>query len=385
MSNINLKRFVDVNIQQHVASVIRGSRDTVALFTAEGELGKTQSISSIAQAKDIYGSGSTTLAYLSMFFNNFGVKAYVIEGVLLENITSEMISDLDNNIILVAYAGLDNAVDDVYAKLKSIIIERNDDITIYGINEKVLLARTKLPDALLDTNNDIILDTNGEPILDVSELDNDELRNFAVKCSSMIGAEMTIAAYLTRINAYGSDTVHDYMFTAENIVAENVSDSFYQAVIESNLNIDIRLSNAVRNCGGNCKDGSDVVNTYMRIVLHQTITERLIALLSQKIKNSSGISKIYSALSEELEKYRICGYLTTDKIWTSESVSVLANDVSYTIIEKGTAITNGYIIRILPITSLTQEEKIQRKAPKIYVVLADQYSIRSITISGEVI
>ena len=385
MSNINLKRFVDINIQQHIASSIRGTRDTVALFTPEGTLGQTKTISSLSQAISEYGDYETTLAYLTMYFVNSGVKAYVIEGVELEDLTANMIAELNNEIILVAYAGADEDVDDTYLALKEIAIERNDDAEIYGINEKLILSRVNLPSPILDTDNIPILDTNGDEILDTAELDEDEVRNFVVKCSRVLGAEMTIAAYLTKINTYNSDTVYDYMFTAENIEEEDISDSFYEAIIATNLNIDIRLSGAIRNCGGNCKNGADIVNTFVRIVLHQTVTDRLIELLTQKIKNSSGVSKIYSTLSEELEKYRICGYLTTDKIWTDNTMKVVVNDVEYTIIEKGTALTSGYQVKILPITSLTAEDKIQRKAPRVYVILADQYGIRSITISGEVI
>ena len=90
-------------------------------------------------------------------------------------------------------------------------------------------------------------------------------------------------------------------------------------------------------------------------------------------------------ICSELERYKNAGYLTTDKIWTNEDLKISRNGVTYTIVEKGTPLTNGYIVTILPMTALTDEERAERSAPPIYVILADQYGIRKMTISGEII
>ena len=206
-----------------------------------------------------------------------------------------------------------------------------------------------------------------------------------VKYSDILGAEMTIAAYLTKIDVYKENSVRDYMFTQETITAENISDSDYELTTANNLNVDVNLADAVRNLGGNCKNGSDLTNTFVKIVLHQTLTEKLVSLLTTKLKNEDGISKIYATIVQELENYRTCGYLTTDKIWTDEDYTITYNSTSYTIIEKGTALTTGYFVKVLPMSSLTDADKIARKTPPIYVIIADQYGIRKITISGEVI
>lgn len=360
MAKIDLKRFVDINIKQHVVASVVGARDTVVLFTSEGSAGTKLLVESISDANTVYADMPNTLAYLKVFFENSGIKALVVEGVAIDNITADVIKDLDNSYICIAYASANNEIDANYAKLKSLAVARAADSTVYGINEKLILART--------TNDDA-----------------DSVKNFVVKRSSVQGAEMTIAAYLSKINVYGVDTVYDYAFTQEVLTAEDLTDSQFATVIANNMNVDIYLANSVRNCGGNCKDGADITNVYVRIILHQTLTDVLIQLLAQKIKNTSGISKIYAVISQELERYLTAGYLTTDKVWTDKDLTVTYNGASYTIIEQGTALTNGYVIRVLPFSSLTDADKAAHKAPPVYVIIADQYGIRQITINGEVI
>lgn len=360
MANVDLKRFVDINIERHIDSVLTGSRDTVVLFTPYGESGTKKLISSYSEAQTEYGEHADTLAYLKVFFDNSGAKVLVVEGTAYSAITAEIIGNLDNKYILVAAVVPDDNVADGYASLKAIATTRAANTSIYGINEKFILARTNSNDAA-------------------------NVTNFCVKYSNVLGAEMTIAAYLSKIDVYKQNTVYDYMFTQEVITAENVQDSAYETIVTENMNVDIDLANAIRNCGGNCKDGADITNSFVKIILHQTLTDRLINLLSEKIKGSSGISKIYNVLAQELNNYLTCGYLTTDKIWTDDDLTVTYNGTQYTIINKGTPLTNGYLIKVLPFNALTDSDKAARKAPPVYVIIADQYTIRQITITGEVI
>lgn len=374
MSKIDLRNFVDINIQAKVPAKVSGSRDTIILYTSEGNDKNSIKVSNSTKLDGFISLDSFTttygadmpnaLAYLKVFFDNKGVKCIVKPQVQISELTSQIITDLDNEYILVAYASAESDVITNYNSLKTIAknMLTQIDPEVYGINEKIILARTNV------------------------NTDTDEVKNFVVKFSSVQGAEMTIAAYLTRINVYGANTVNDYAFTAENITAENITDESYKLIINNNENVDIYLANAVRNCGGNCKDGIDIVNNFVRIILHQTLTNQLISLLTEKIKNSSGVAKIYTTCCAELDKYLINGYLSTDKVWTDDDYVVTKpNGVSYTIIEKGTPLLNGYNVTVLPLTSLTDDEIKAHKSPDIYIVIADQYGIRKITINGEVI
>lgn len=362
MAGINLKHFVDVNIKKKTAAAVNGSRGTMVLFTTEGTAGDVVTVNSIEEAKINLDGLTQTLKYLNVYFNHNGVAAKVIEGVVVNDLTAADIAALPDENIVVGLCVADAVIETAYGKLQSIAVTRANDPTIYGINEKVIVARTAVA------------------------TDDTAVKNFAVKYSHITGAEMTMAGYMCKFNAYDNDVVYDYSYTQETINPETITDATYETLAANNMNVDVTLARATRNLGGNLKNGDDLINNFVRIVLHQTLTERLLMLLAEKIKNQSGIAKIYSTIIQELNRYVTNGYLTTDKVWTDETLVVRdGNGNTHTIIEKGTGLVNGFVVKVLPFNSLTDEDKAQHKAPAIYIVIADQYGIRKITIQGEVI
>lgn len=371
---IDVRRFVDVNIKPHLTSAIEGTRKTIVLYTNDATpSGMTSPF--VVEASDYMTTCAlmpNTLTYLNIFFGCGGSSVKIFGDTAITDIPSIDISSLDNKEIIIAYAGAAIDIDSIYSNMKALAIANAPDDTelgIHGANEKIFLGRA------------------------TSINDTDSVENFAAKYSNVHGAEMTIAAYLSKINVYGTNTVYDYMFIPEGspdvdssfYLGESLTDTAYATILNNNLNVDIYLAGAVRNCGGNLKDGQDLTNKYVLIILHQTLTERLLELLTQRIKNSVGLSKIYSVMSDELGNYLTNGYLTTDKIWTDEDLIVNYNNQTFTIIEKGTALINGYTIKMLPFSSLSSTDKTAHKTPPIYVVIADQYGIRAIQVNGEVI
>lgn len=365
MANIDLKEFVNINIVRHETSSAYNIRDTILLYTPEVHTPNmvneqdtyTGLITSESEASLYFADNSVTLAYLQKYFDNGGIKVLVVENTNIKNLTASMLHELDNKYICVAYAYSNADMSATYDSIKNIVEDLNELTS--GLDEKLFLCR--------NTN-----------------IDEAKVKNLVVKYSTEIGAEMTIGAYLSQMDVYGNDTVYDYAFTEENIAASDLDNTTFRALMSNNYNVDIELANSIRNCGGNCKNGDDLVNTYVLIILHQTLTNALINLLGQKLKNSQGIAQIYSSISQELEKYLASGYLATDKIWSYDDYVVNVNGVNYTIIEKGTPLVKGYSIKVLPFTSLSEAQKEQRLAPEVYVILADQYGIRKITITGEV-
>ena len=369
MANISLKNFVNIDIQPSVRAEVSGTRETIALLTDEG----------VANTKDVYtisdyaslSSLTNTTKFLDTYFKNGGVSAYVVQGITYTASAIESaIAELDDKYVVVAFAySLDGTLDGSeeqitsYNTLKQVAIDRNEDDTIYGINEKVILCRS------------------------IENTDTSKVKNLVVKYSNNVGAEMTIGAYLSQINVYGINTIQDYAFTKETFTDAQLENEFvptdteFKRIINNNYNVDIELQDDIRNMGGNDKDGDSLMNNWTRIVLQQTLTSRLVELLKSKIRSTDGISKMYATLVDELEYYRVNGYLTTDKVWKADTLVI--NGI--TIIEKGTALLTGYQIKIFPMSSLTDEQKRNHQAPPIYIVLADQYSIRVINISGEVI
>lgn len=361
MTNIDLRKFVDINIQQRIERAFDGTRETVALISDKAK-DATVIYDSLDKMKN--NVDDVTYSFAQVYFLNGGSKISLIkiDSMSVENV-SAAISSLPDEIICAVAVSENNSREDVYNVMQQVAQNRSN---VYGIKEKILIASS------------------------TSDADESSTKNFIAKYSTQDGSEMTIAAYLSKIDVYGIDTVHDYAFTQDIFAnsdynGENIDDALYDTLMANNFNVDVSLVNAIRNVGGNCKDGSDIVNNFVRIVLHQTLTQRLTALLTQKLKSSSGVSKIYNVIANELEKYLTCGYLTTDKIWSNEDLSIQYGSKKYTIIEKGTPLTSGYIIRVLPLSALTTEDVAARKTPPIYIILADQYGIRKITINGEVI
>lgn len=370
MANISLKNFVDVNIQRSARTKPLGTRTTAVILTDEGEEGIITGITKLTYTS-LLSSYTQTSKYAQVFFANGGEMLDVITGVSYDtsdatatsNTIAEIVSilkELENEKIVVAFAWSDQTSElTSYDVIKRVAQSMNSDTSVYGINEKIILARS------------------------VEATDIDSTKNFAVKYSSVIGAEMTIGAYLTQINVYGVNTIKDYAFTQETLDAEDIDNTTFNYLIDNNYNVDIDLQGIVRNCGGNTKTSADsIVNLFARIVLQQTLTERLVTLLTSKVQSSDGISKMYATIVDELEYYRTNGFLTTDKIWEYDD---WVSDDGIVVIEKGTPLLTGYQVKIAPFSSLTPTEKAQHKAPKVYVVLADQYSIRVIQVRGEVI
>lgn len=366
--DINIKRFVDIDIQYHTVSTISSIRDTVVLLTDEGDKGTNKIFNSYSAmlADDTFKTYQKALSYAKVYFENNGIKLDVRCGITNEKII-EALQELPTTEIVVGYTGSYDAIKAAATLLSSSAYTgtTGEIDKIYGINQKILLGRTQNPENLSSVSN------------------------FAVKVSTIVGAEMTIGAYLSKINIYGNDTVRDYAFTVESFANDDTKivndDTLLGNVLDNNMNVDMRLANAIRNLGGNLTNGLDIVNQYVLIVLHQTVTDRLVNLLTQKIKGNAGISAIYTTIASELSKYLTNGYLTTDKVWTDNTKTIDYNGKTYTLIEQGTTFDLGYNITILPLESLNDEDKVKRKCPPIYIFLADSYGIRNITINGEVI
>lgn len=375
MSKIDLRKLVNINIQSSNFSTSSSIRDTVVLITNESNI-ESHIVSSKVELEQRYPKATYPLIekYGSVFFDNGGSKLLVLPRGADD---LDTITNLDDKYIVVAIIGLS------FSDAKNLATSLDN---LKGIHRKILLVRT--------TNSDLTIPASGvegEEGYIPPQYIGPTLANYdslAIKFSDQIGAEMAIGAYLSRIRVYGSNTVQDYCFTPETIkesTTPKIDDSLYDALQEANWNFNLELGGAVRNIGGNLGSGKSLVNEYMLIVCHQTLTEALLKLLVTKIKGNSALAAIRAVLTQELNNYVINGYLTKDKIWENEDWVVERNGVNYPIISKNHPLTQGFHIQVLPLSSLTSAEKAEHKTPPIYVILADSYSIRVIEVNGGVI
>lgn len=361
---IDVRNFINVNIGYTSTPTVISQRDTAVLITSEGT-SETQTLVSSKQEWDVYISGKTftnTTPYVNTFFAHGGANLLVVEGA-----DWNAIKDLDDRYIVVAIVG---------QRLNNIRTVSTELETYEGVHKKILVARIDYDDIY----------SGGGPVFTDPNLSG--YNSLAIKYSELPGAQMAIAAYLTRINIYGTNTVHDYAYTTENIVPDlshPINNSMFNKLMELNFNFNINIARGTKNIGGNLTNGRSLINEFMLIVLHQTVTDNLLVLLMSKIKGNQGLASIRGVITQELNKYITNGYLDKNKIWTQEDWTVEHNSQSFTIIKKGTPLTLGYSVHVLPWSSLNSDDKQLRKAPPIYIVLADSYGIRHIEVTGEVI
>ena len=381
MSLVDIRNFVDINIKSKTVASITSTRETTVLFTNDSKLIASGSIvfSSLSEVEAKVGASnldsSVGYKYAKVYFEAGGVK---LKAIYSATITDTVILPLVNNLAEeeIVIGLCDTAKVGASAEVELALAQKyNAQTASYGVAQKLFLGAIGYTEFTGNT----------------SKYANPSVDNFALKVGDLTkqtGCEMTIGAYLSRIDFYGINTVQDYAYTKESLDVTGYPDNLnaiVKDVLSNNANITIEIANSVRNVGGNLTSGEDLVNKFSLIVLHQTLSQRVFNTLSQKIKGNSAITALYSSISQELNRYITCGYLTTEKYWTNPDLTLSYNNKTYTLITQGTALTQGFKITILPLSSLTDEDKQEHKAPYIYVILADSYGIRKVVINGEVI
>ena len=355
---LNLDKFIKIIIKSGENSSRFASRDTAVLICdtldtinpASANYTLLESYEDLA--KNVSNPSETLKKYVHIFFDNKGVKLKLVK---INGTIKETIKSLDRDLITIAYCS------DASSKLTK--ADFPDNITNTS-DQKILVSWDKLNDGY-------------------SYLNSNTSQFFIVKYGDP-GVEMTVLAYLTNINGYYYESVQDYDFTVEELKAEyytQPSDTIVEGAIVKNYNVDAELAGELRNIGGNDTGGYSLVNDFMMILLSQTLSDKLLNVITSKIKyNQNGLNIIQSTIIQELDRYVNCGYLTKDKVWTDDTLIV---PEGYTLITKNTPLKQGYKFIILPFSTLNDAEKNNHELPKIYLLLAESYSIRSIEINGK--
>ena len=355
---LNLDKFIKIIIKSGENSSRFASRDTAVLICdtlnvinpASADYTLLESYEDLD--KNVGNPSEKLKKYVHIFFDNKGVKLKLVK---INGTIKETIKSLDRDLITVAYCS------DASSKLTKANFP--DNVTNTS-DQKILVSWDKLDDGY-------------------SYLNSNTSQFFIVKYGDP-GVEMTVLAYLTNINGYYYESVQDYDFTVEELREEyytQPSDTIVENAIVKNYNVDAELAGVLRKIGGNDTGGYSLVNDFMMILLSQTLSDKLLNVITSKIKyNQNGLNIIQSTIIQELDRYVNCGYLTKDKVWTDDTLIV---PEGYTLITKNTPLTQGYKFIILPFSTLNDAEKNNHELPKIYLLLAESYSIRSIEINGK--
>lgn len=380
--SLSVTNFVYADIHHLDSASPNVSRDTVGLFLDNEELSDYYDCVVLSYVK---GDNSSTITYmngttltpktftstdiiatsgledyLSVFFANGGVKVKLLAGDLSKYTT------LDNDIVVIA------ELKKAFTGVADTNVTKIDALT--GIKRKLVVGR-------IDYSSYKTNQFNPESVT--------KYQCLALKYSSVVGAEMAIAAYLSRINVYNSEDVKDYDFTVENgfdadktnKVGDTIAVTENESLADIQVNFNMYLANEMRNIGGNLTNGNSLVEEYILIVLQQNLTNKLINSLSTKLKGQSGLSAIRTAISEELNKFVDSEYLATDQVWTYETLyktNPAISNLSELIIEKNTPLTTGYNIHIFKMDS-------KRRNVYVFVILATTKGIRYIRVDGNII
>lgn len=388
---INITDFVNINIEKLQRVVDSGSRPTVVVYEvpdaaitdlykpAETGLDTYKDLILVGASSDYKtfyeldggvtkritgtGDGNTVAQYARIFFQNGGVKLIFTAKSLTALSDSEYRKENLQNIIWVRY-NTDGEPGVDYPNVEDpLTIDQKVDFLKYligtGIYSKLLIFRCR-PDVAL-------------PV----ELTKDGINSSVIiKKSKVPGAEMTIAAYLSKMKVY--DKVADYDFTEEFSVNEDLSDSLEPGE-EKTFNFEMKTgTNKYLNIGGNTLAMTSLVEQFVTIVLTQTLTDKVFNVLSTKLVGQKGLAAIRTAISAELDRYVNSGFLTTDKVWTSNDLIVdnpLSPGHPETIITKNTPLASGYYIHLFKLVPSGQ-------AAYAFILLPTVKGIRYIKIDG---
>lgn len=355
--SINLTNFVKININNHIDTTIKGTRDTALLLSFGTETTATEPIKTTKSNYESQLTGKTeALAFAKVFYDNGGI---CLDVLTVKNDTDlqTLMESIDTKYVAIAQIGMTRA--DFETAIANINLNTQD-----GIYHKIFVGE--------DTVENLV---KTDPQFSFKQIENYVLKIGEANTSA------SVLAYLTQIDVYEEDSCQDYAFTLEKGLAGTTNNAAVKKCIENNLNIDAVIDGSnVRVVGGNDTLGYSIINQYMLILLHQTLTERLLQVLFSKIKyNDSGIASVLTAMVQELNRYTTNGYIMPNKLWTYDTLYY--ND--QVVIEKDAILPNGYKVVIMPFSTLTEADLKAHKLPMIYVLVATSYGIRKIEITGE--
>lgn len=390
--SVKYTNFVEVNINHHVSNKPTGLRDVAVAIFYDSTIVEPNTVTdcgTLTKTSTLPDELTNFENYVDAFFDNGGRKLHCIvtnvapretvtiegQSVIRVNANFTVIIDgLPMEEIMVGYVGTGTLANEV--DFREAAAAYNESKATEKIYQKIFVA--EIPYVAGNTTDLSSYISSDEKVVDIE--------NYVLKYGAM-GIGASVLAYYTQMNAYLTDSAVDYCYTKEKY-GEETTDHFVfndnalvKEAMQLDINIDINLSNAVRNIGGNDTAGYSITNQFMLLVMHQTLTVKLYELLAQKIKyNSQGLTSVLSTLTAELNKYVNNGFLTTNKTWNDGDLYY----ENYLIIKDETLLSLGYKVVILPFESLSAEEVEAHQLPKIYVLVADSYSIRKIVVTGEV-
>lgn len=404
--SVKYTNFVEININRHISTTSSDLRNTACAIFYDASLtgDDTQDLGKLTKTSDIPAKVTDFEDYITAFFKNGGQLLHCIVTKIAPSVTTGTAPD---PVVTSANSAFTAIIDTLPMEEIMVGFAVKPSETTYGESDFRLAAKAyneahatekiyqKIFVSEIKPNNTGASPSAAGTVADLANYKSGDnkvvnLENYVLKYGAL-GIGASVLAYYTQINIYAADSTEDYCYTKEKY-EEGLDDNddpynfvfddntFVKLAMQLDINVDINLSNSVRVIGGNDTAGYSLTNQYMLLVMHQTLTMKLINLLTTKIKyNAQGLGLVLNVISAELNKYVNNGFLSTNKTWTDGD---LYYD-GYLIVNDNTLLNLGYKVSILPFESLTPSEIEARQLPKIYILIADTYSIRKIVVNGE--
>ena len=214
--------------------------------------------------------------------------------------------------------------------------------------------------------------------------------------SANIDGALLIGAYYSKVNLDGGETIKDYCYTPETIAksdgnsvtdngCENVTSTQYDSLISKNVNFIDRIGSNIVNFGGNLANGVNIHTDFGTCAIENDVTNAVLkVMLNKQYLTPAGLNNIISAINSAIVRYKNNGYLELGSVYSGDTYVYSYNGAKFTIIKKGTSLSQGYLVTAIPMANLSDADREARKFTPIFVIMQTAYGARIVEIRGEV-
>lgn len=336
--NVNITRITPVNRLQHDTVVMVNSQITAGYYSISGESTGDGTKAKPKPLSEITGNEAAK-RFMTTFTANGGKSVHVVAAVKITNAIWTDGRDVAIPIEEIIVYGDYNALNGVTANGT-------------GIQQKLLVTPK----------------SNNWKTTDIAWL---------ALCDNEYVAGV-MCAYLTNLDSTRADIAKDVTFTVANDFADLPTAYIATSVPTDKTSVVAYLAGDYRILGGDDGKGNSITNDFMQIVLTQELTNRLLIVLTSKIRlDSNGINSVKNACARVLTQFVNNGYISTEKAWTNTDLYIDGELVA----AQDTPLIDGYKIHVGPIT---ETNITGHQIPPVYILYGDQVGVRKIVITGEV-
>lgn len=361
---ISLNNFVNVNFEAKRYSALVSSYPMSVIISKEAQ--KDGVFESLDDFQAVYSTTTTELYKAALVYFENGGNTLMVAKREADDTISQVLDRIKDQEFIFFYCS--DTVTDVEAQAVGTQLE-----SLKAPNKKIYCITDSNENAK-DSGQDTTLSS--------------KLANFnyvAMKYSTKTShAATAIMAYFSNINLNGTNTVKDYAKTSERVIAEDLSDTEYNTLMSRNYNVTTKVGNKYEfNCGGNLSNGVAIEEQFGLIAIENDIVSTLMTfLLTKPAMVNASLTSIQVSVQSVLARYTTNGLLRPDAIYTGTGEAVSYNGRNYPLITTNTILTPGYVVYVLPLTALTDNDKATKTAPPVYVYLSVAGTIRKVNVEG---